>query len=91
MFAWESGLKTTYYLRTLAASQVQKMVDLETLKEVAMEREKEMKAKIKEDEKIFEQPKINVNENILKNPKVEMEPMMGKACNIYDEDCEACQ
>jgi ribonucleoside-diphosphate reductase alpha chain len=29
MDAWEMGLKTTYYLRTLAASQVSKTVTLE--------------------------------------------------------------
>jgi ribonucleoside-diphosphate reductase alpha chain len=29
MNAWEMGLKTTYYLRTLAASQVTKTVELE--------------------------------------------------------------
>ena len=33
MHAWEAGLKTTYYLRTLAASQVSKMLDVAAVKE----------------------------------------------------------
>jgi len=34
MLAWRTGLKTTYYLRSLAASQVTKTVSLDTEKEV---------------------------------------------------------
>ena len=45
MLAWEHGLKTTYYLRTQAASQVQKMTDIEAIKEVAKQREKEIAEK----------------------------------------------
>ncbi|MCB9362394.1 ribonucleoside-diphosphate reductase subunit alpha [Candidatus Woesearchaeota archaeon] len=33
MLAWEYGLKTTYYLRTLAASQVTKTVEVEEVKQ----------------------------------------------------------
>jgi len=37
---WESGLKTTYYLRTLAASQVTKTTDTNVIKEQIIEEEK---------------------------------------------------
>ena len=75
MLAWESGLKTTYYLRTLAASQVQRMVDVEIVKEIAKE---ENGAKIKRDE----------TEKIVNLPIPQLAP---KACSIYNEDCESCQ
>lgn len=76
ILAWEYGLKTTYYLRTLAASQVQKMVDIETLKQVADEREKEVEIKKEEAKKILS----------LQEPL----PIV-KACRIDNENCEACQ
>lgn len=81
-FAWESGLKTTYYLRTLAASQVQKMVDVEILKEIVKEEdisinEKNIIKGIKQDET-----------EIVDLAVTESTP---KACSIYNEDCESCQ
>jgi len=75
MLAWEYGLKTTYYLRTLAASQVQKMIEVETVKEVAKEKVRE--SEIKKEE--------------AKNIVLPEDPSDLKVCDINDEDCEACQ
>jgi len=78
MFAWQSGLKTTYYLRTLGASQVEKStLDAEKYGftqvrnyQVAEEVEKQA-------------PVAEVKENL--------EEIAGQSCRIDNPDCESCQ
>ncbi|GMW03843.1 MAG: ribonucleoside-diphosphate reductase subunit alpha [Candidatus Hydrogenedentota bacterium] len=77
-FAWRKGLKTTYYLRTLAATQVEKStVDINR----RGIQPRWMKSK-------------SASSNIQVSREVqETVPAtaVGKACSILDPDCEACQ
>lgn len=73
LMAWRCGLKTTYYLRTLAATQVEKStLDVN---------------------RYGVQPRWMKHESASSTIQVErgQPEMSGAACNIDDEDCEACQ
>ena len=78
--AWKSGLKTTYYLRTLAFSQVTKM----TVNTLPMNQEATMN----------KEQSNNFNKNAFKNIKQYSEFNSNNAipslCSI-DESCEVCQ
>ncbi|MFA6240544.1 MAG: ribonucleoside-diphosphate reductase subunit alpha [Candidatus Hydrogenedentales bacterium] len=76
LLAWRKGLKTTYYLRSLAATQVEKStVDIN--KRGIQPRW--MKSK-------------SASSNIqLQRENVLDEAPMPKACSLADPDCEACQ
>lgn len=73
--AWKAGLKTTYYLRTLAASQVSKGG------EVLVEKSEEFSTK--------DSPGVG-EESLVGDLKAENKGEF-KACLIADPECEACQ
>ena len=77
--AWKFGLKTTYYLRTLAASQIEKST---------LDANKFGYTQKREYQKIEEQQnKEAVQASSDEKPASEV----GSACSIMDPDCEACQ
>ena len=78
--AWKLGLKTTYYLRTLAASQIEKST-LDANKFGYTQKREYQKI---EEERQAETEEVVSNEN---KPASEV----GSACSIMDPDCEACQ
>lgn len=88
MTAWKMGLKTTYYLRTLAASQIEKST-LDASKygytqkreygEVEPGTQKEFQFKPLKTETAFEVG--------IETPATQV----GNACSVLDPDCEACQ
>ena len=77
--AWKFGLKTTYYLRTLAASQIEKST---------LDANKFGYTQKREYQKI-EENKNNEAVEATSNEKPASE--VGSACSIMDPDCEACQ
>ena len=86
MYAWEMGLKTTYYLRTLGVSQVEKST-VDTAKHGdTHKREVPTVAKV-------EPPKVVMMSTPVPTPvttpiSFEEPP---KLCRIDDPECEACQ
>ncbi|MEK7452980.1 MAG: ribonucleoside-diphosphate reductase subunit alpha [Patescibacteria group bacterium] len=90
LYAWEMGLKTTYYLRTLAISQVEKSTistekfgstHIRNASVNLQKKEKVVKSPIKEALKA----QFAVSKNILIDVK------KPKLCKVLDPDCEACQ
>lgn len=78
--AWKSGLKTTYYLRTLAASQIEKST-LDAAKfGFTQKREYAQVADVAVAETV---------QKLVEPVAVSGAPV--KACRIADPDCEACQ
>jgi ribonucleoside-diphosphate reductase alpha chain len=76
ILAWEKGLKTTYYLRTLAATQVEKStVDVNRFGI----QPKWMKNKSASSQIEVQRPEAG-----------ELEVMV-QACRLDDPTCEACQ
>lgn len=98
MLAWHMGLKTTYYLRTLAASSVEKStVDLVASREPIVE----AKVEITEAVQVAQQPQPEPNPVDVQPAQtsitataietVEASDGGPKLCLINDPDCEACQ
>ena len=82
--AWKLGLKTTYYLRTLAASQIEKST-LDANK-FGYTQKREYK-KVEEGATVEEQQFVNNKSESTEAPGSEVT----SACSIMDPDCEACQ
>ena len=82
--AWKLGLKTTYYLRTLAASQIEKST-LDANK-FGYTQKREYK-KVEEGATVEEQQSVNNKSESTEAPGSEV----ASACSIMDPDCEACQ
>lgn len=83
MYAWEMGLKTTYYLRTLAASQVEKS----TLNpnQFGTTHTRGMQS-------VASQPTVTLTPNTPAAPTVSAPTAAApKACAINDPSCESCQ
>ncbi len=80
--AWNMGLKTTYYLRTLGASQIEKST-LDA-KEYGFTQKREYKVQ-NEDAQILVAHDVSEGEEELPATAV------GAACSVLDPDCEACQ
>lgn len=78
---WEMGMKTTYYLRTLAASQISKATTL-----TVTESESHIHAPLGDPSQINES-------QYLKEVAINAEQfhLKAKACLIKDPDCEACE
>jgi len=75
MLAWQKGLKTTYYLRTLAATQVEKStLDINRFGV----QPKWMKNK-------------SASSDIEIQREVELDPIQVQACRLDDPTCESCQ
>jgi ribonucleoside-diphosphate reductase alpha chain len=99
-YGWQLGLKTTYYLRSLAVSQVEKstIVSQETVG-----RGKEEVQKKEAPEPVQQKPKVVSGTAVSMNPS--SSPVMNtkeekatvpkvddaKLCKVDDPDCEACQ
>ena len=75
VYAWQMGLKTTYYLRTLAASQIEKST-LDASKYGFTQKREYMQ--------IDQQPEIIIEQKTDLDSK-------SKVCLVEDPDCEACQ
>ena len=82
--AWKFGLKTTYYLRTLAASQIEKST-LDANK-FGYTQKREYK-KVEEGAAVEEQQSVTNEATNSEAPASEV----ASACSIMDPDCEACQ
>jgi len=106
-YAWKMGLKTTYYLRTLAASSIEKStVSLanqrvqSTVNNSTQNRAEEMIREIREEAEVVYRAKEESStseeeemESVSFAQKREGElPVSGvKLCKIDDPECEACQ
>jgi ribonucleoside-diphosphate reductase alpha chain len=75
MLAWKRGLKTTYYLRSVAATQIEKSTTDVNRRGVQPRWMKNKSA--------------SSNIQIVRQPEAEEVPMP-KSCNL-DGDCESCQ
>ncbi|MBV9659410.1 MAG: ribonucleoside-diphosphate reductase subunit alpha [Verrucomicrobia bacterium] len=88
-FAWQKGLKTTYYLRTLAATQIEKST-LDVNRRGVQPRWMKSRSASAEVQ-IARQPAPSVSavpDNVTPSP----EPATAvKACSILDPTCESCQ
>lgn len=81
--AWKHGLKTTYYLRTLGASQIEKAT-LDANKYGFTQKRNFNKNEDKSD--------LENNQNLNQGDQiVAAEPEESKFCKITDPDCESCQ
>lgn len=78
MYAWEMGLKTTYYLRTLAASQVEKST-VDT-KQFGSTHTRKTSTAVQSAPEVTKVVSMNM-------PELEAV----KACKINDPSCESCQ
>lgn len=96
-YAWQLGLKTTYYLRTLAASQVEKST-VETQKFGSTHKRADKTTELALAPIMAANP-IGMSENTVSaaTPEVAKTPTMAspegtaKLCRIDDPTCEACQ
>jgi ribonucleoside-diphosphate reductase alpha chain len=91
MYAWEMGLKTTYYLRTLAASQVEKSTVNATEYGSTHTRKFEGETTAQPESTMAQTPtKPSVASSIA--AAVAAAPAAPiKACKIADPSCESCQ
>lgn len=84
-FAWQVGLKTTYYLRSLGASQVEKStLDAEkygfTQVRNYQTAQKEASQDLKKEDTVQEKEQQEV-----------LDQVAGKACRLENPECESCQ
>lgn len=92
LYAWQMGLKTTYYLRTLGASQIEKST-LDASK-YGFTQKREYKAMEAEAPKPMVETVVAspAQAQILVHEPPAMEAKTGpKVCLINDPECEACQ
>ncbi len=86
-FAWEKGLKTTYYLRTTAATQIEKStLDVNS---------RGVQPRWMENQSASSNIKLDREPAVVKTTAVETATVpatqVAKACSILDPGCEACQ
>lgn len=87
LLAWRKGLKTTYYLRTLAATQIEKStVDINR----RGAHPRWMKNKSASSEVQRETPAVAPAPDAIEAPAEEPATLV-KSCSILDPACEACQ
>lgn len=105
LYAWQKGLKTTYYLRTLAASQIEKAT-LDASK-YGYTQKREYKESVNSTQGQVAQQTVQVVKPIervtdMKAPNMDFELSNSqgnsmtefdskKVCSLLDPDCEACQ
>jgi len=85
MTAWEAGLKTTYYLRTLAASQIEKSTLDAQRFGYTQKRDHGETAAAPTPRSIDATPPSGTQGLAIPATQV------GNACSVLDPDCEACQ
>ena len=95
---WEMGMKTTYYLRTLAASQIDKTTTLESDVVEGIPKASEEEVGIREDIKVgingrdaMKAVAVTVGSLHAEANTVDRLHAEAKACLVEDPDCEACQ
>lgn len=96
IYAWEMGIKTTYYLRTMAASQVEKSTV--NVAEFGNTHNRALGtatvAPVVQPEPVVEPEPVVVPEPsapVFKATPAPLEQSNFKLCRIDDPDCEACQ
>ena len=89
MYAWNKGLKTTYYLRSMAATQIEKST-LDAQKYGFTQKRETKEENI---ETSTEEDKMKISPIATKpiNKVIEPKKAPPKLCLIEDPDCEACQ
>jgi ribonucleoside-diphosphate reductase alpha chain len=93
MTAWETGLKTTYYLRTLAASQIEKST-LDAGKYGYTQKRDQGQTRTADKSAVDQGvadgvgPAGNALDSAVRSIPA---TQVGSACNVLDPDCEACQ
>jgi len=89
MHAWTKGLKTTYYMRGMAATQIEKSTLDAQKYGFTQKRDNE---NIKTEDIVVQDDSIKISSIAVKPaitvPEVKEKP---KLCLIEDPDCEACQ
>ena len=90
LYAWEMGLKTTYYLRTLGASQVEKST-VDTQSHGSTHERKSFNASVTEARAV--PVAVNIPEAVpAMAVSSDVDPATGiKLCKISDPTCESCQ
>ena len=98
MLAWQKGLKTTYYLRTLAATQIEKStVDLNRRgAQPRWMKNKSASANVKVERSVAANPTLVHAPTAAPSPTDQpleetVEPESAKMCSLLDPTCEACQ
>ena len=99
MLAWQKGLKTTYYLRTLAATQIEKStVDLNRRgAQPRWMKNKSASANVKVERQTPAPATVSVASPspavVAAEPAIEeiAEPASAQMCSLLDPTCEACQ
>ena len=99
MSAWKLGLKTTYYLRTLGASQIEKST-LDA-KKFGFTQKREYGAtqeSMQKDASVEAVTRDNEKEDVIKNTyraasitSLDTELTLTKACSVIDPECDTCQ
>ena len=87
--AWRMGLKTTYYLRTLAASQIEKSTLDATKYGFTQKREYEVEAGVVAGVPATEVPATETPAT--ERPATDEQAGGSQLCRIDDPECEACQ
>ncbi len=85
MYAWQCGVKTMYYLRTLGASQIEKST---------LDAQKYGFTQMRSyDQTTLGEPHENVREDVAKTMAKDdiAEDIAPKACSLETPDCESCQ
>lgn len=98
MLAWQKGLKTTYYLRTLAATQVEKST-VDVNRYGVQPRWMKNKSASDEIEMDRDSASDNLRADVAEAPVSTPHPVSApatdmtnvQACSLDDPDCEACQ
>lgn len=102
LYAWQSGLKTTYYLRTLGASAVEQSTvslekqirldkDKQAAQEAVVEIKEEVAAAATQDTKTQPLPHVGTAEVPNMSSSAPVDNAEAKLCRIDDPECEACQ
>ncbi|MBP7927842.1 ribonucleoside-diphosphate reductase subunit alpha, partial [Patescibacteria group bacterium] len=99
--AWKSGLKTTYYLRTLGASGIEKSsVEIETSQAalVSVDRLPQAEVHIEATAQVFAAAQQNLPMPMLESTPTDLVEQMagsqykvGQTCRMDDPTCESCQ
>ncbi len=81
MYAWQSGLKTTYYLRSLGASAIEQST-------ISLDKQQNLEKREKEAIEAIAEIKEEI---LVQEPAVTQKTSPLKLCKIDDPTCESCQ
>lgn len=89
MYAWQAGLKTTYYLRTLGASGIEKStVALDKQSNLEKRKAEEIVVDVREQVRAQKTIEAVTGESAEQHVATATKP---KLCKLEDPDCESCQ